>query len=382
MTDPAPINAAAPDPPGVHSGAHIALRLFDVAYAIDLAQAEALWANHAGGSRWRTGLVATLPKALSFEVAPLQFPLGAVEVDIDGTACSCAATATVYDFGVIAFSLRAEVGPVPWSDYARGFHALDAAVGGDVPDAPVWTQLLDRVCSVIGAAFERPARRGVLQEDYLYAVVHALQEPLDAEQIQRRIDIPALLSGEARPLSAGERGELMHRAFSYYADDLVVLTWDRAFVLEPRRDPDVIGIVEVANAQLVQMRWYDELLDDELPIMYDLVEHSRGGLLAPHRAARLARKLYTLVAEVTELTERVDNALQVTEDVYLARVYGSALELFRVPRLGAAVDRKLGIIRDTYTALYDEASSRRTELLEVAIVLLIVFEIVLALVRY
>ena len=137
MTDPAPTYAA---PPGVRSGSHIALRLFDVAYAIDLAQAEALWANHAGGSRWRTGLVATLPKALSFEVAPLQFPLGAVEVDIDGTACSCAATATVYDFGVIAFSLRAEVGPVPWSDYARGFHALDAAVGGDVPDAPVWTQ--------------------------------------------------------------------------------------------------------------------------------------------------------------------------------------------------------------------------------------------------
>jgi len=43
------------------------------------------------------------------------------------------------------------------------------------------------------------------------------------------------------------------------------------------------------------------------------------------------------------------------------------------------VDRKLGIIRDTYTALYDEASSRRTELLEIAIVLLIVIEIVLAL---
>jgi uncharacterized Rmd1/YagE family protein len=45
------------------------------------------------------------------------------------------------------------------------------------------------------------------------------------------------------------------------------------------------------------------------------------------------------------------------------------------------VDRKLAIIRDTYTALYDEASSRRSELLEVLIVLLIVAEIVLALVR-
>jgi len=75
----------------------------------------------------------------------------------------------------------------------------------------------------------------------------------------------------------------------------------------------------------------------------------------------------------------VENSLQVTEDVYLARIYGAALDQFGVPRLSAAVDRKLAIIRDTYGALYEEASSRRAELLELAIVLLIVFEILLAL---
>jgi hypothetical protein len=118
--------------------------------------------------------------------------------------------------------------------------------------------------------------------------------------------------------------------------------------------------------------------------MYDLVEGARGGLslVASRRAARLARRLYGLVAEVTELTEKVENSLQVTEDVYLARIYGAALDLFRVPKLSAAVDRKLAIIRDTYGALYEEASSRRAELLELAIVLLIVFEIVLALAKW
>ena len=49
--------------------------------------------------------------------------------------------------------------------------------------------------------------------------------------------------------------------------------------------------------------------------------------------------------------------------------------------VGAAVDRKLAIIRDTYTALYDEASSRRAEMLEWTIILLIAFEIVLSLLR-
>ncbi|MFW9331552.1 hypothetical protein ACN9OR_12145, partial [Glaesserella parasuis] len=93
--------------------------------------------------------------------------------------------------------------------------------------------------------------------------------------------------------------------------------------------------------QLLEMRYYDELLDAELPRMYDLVEATRRLPLAPRRYAKLARRLYALVAEVTELTEKVDNALQVTEDVYLARVYTAALDLFRVRAVGAAVDRKL-----------------------------------------
>ena len=75
----------------------------------------------------------------------------------------------------------------------------------------------------------------------------------------------------------------------------------------------------------------------------------------------------------------MDNALQVTEDVYLARVYAATIQLLRVPNVSAAVDRKLDIIRQTYTALHCEAAGGRAELLEIAILLLIAFEIVLSL---
>ena len=114
--------------------------------------------------------------------------------------------------------------------------------------------------------------------------------------------------------------------------------------------------------------------------MYDRVAEARSTLrgLRRTRYASLARELHRLVAEVTEITERVDNALKVTEDVYLARLYGTALDLFRVRNWGAAVDRKLAIVRDTYATLYDEAATARAELLEITIVLLIVLEILLA----
>jgi uncharacterized Rmd1/YagE family protein len=81
------------------------------------------------------------------------------------------------------------------------------------------------------------------------------------------------------------------------------------------------------------------------------------------------------------LAERVDNALQVTEDVYLARVYAAAMELFRVPNVTQAVDRKLAIIREIYTALQSDAAGARAELLEMAILILIVIEVVLSLIH-
>jgi hypothetical protein len=268
-----------------------------------------------------------------------------------------------------------------WAIFSQRLNAVDQAVGL-APASALWTELLDRVRQGVGDALIRPIP-STLEEDYLVGVANAFSEKITAEALVARIDLVPLLSGELRPLSQGARQDLLRHRYSYYTDDMVVLTWDRAFIYEPRGDTDVTDVLEVANAQLLEMRYYDELLDAELPRMYDLVEAARRRWALPgaRRFADLARRLYTMVAEVTELTEKVDNALQVTEDVYLARIYAAALELSRVSTVSAAVDRKLSIIRGTYSALYDEASSSRSSLLEIIIVVLIAVEIVLAVIR-
>jgi hypothetical protein len=97
--------------------------------------------------------------------------------------------------------------------------------------------------------------------------------------------------------------------------------------------------------------------------------------------ANLLGSMQGLVAEIIELVERADNALKVTDDVYLARIYSAALELYRAKTWRAGIDRKLTIIRDTYAMLNGEMQARRAELLEIAIIVLIVFEIVLSLIR-
>ncbi len=362
----------------VQSGHVTALRLFDVAYAIDLGRAEALWAalpQHQG-SRSRLG--ATPAKAVSFGVAPLALRLAPFVLELDGRPVTATASVRLYDFGTATFALQVPVEAMGWADFAALANAMDLALGSAAEDTP-WPGLLARLKTDLGAAFDR-AVGAPLQEDYLIATVHGFDTALTANALIERVDLVPLLSGETRPLSEGARQALLRQRFSYFEDDLAIVTWDRAFLYEPRQDTDVADVLEVANAQLLQMRYYDEKLDEELPRMYGTVEAARraSSRWSARRYATLARQLHSMVAEVTEITERVDNALQVTEDVYLARVYAAAMDLFRVPAVSAAVDRKLNIVRDTYTALYSESHGGRAEVLEIAVVLLISFEIVMA----
>ncbi len=66
-----------------------------------------------------------------------------------------------------------------------------------------------------------------------------------------------------------------------------------------------------------------------------------------------------------------------TEDVYYARVYAYALSLFKVHQWGKSIERKINIASRIYDMLYREIANKRTELLEVIIVILIAIEIVL-----
>ena len=375
------MNAPAPSEICVASGAIIAFRLFDVAHEIDLALAETIWARQSRVAS-RSRLSATPAKAMGFGVAPLLLTLDPVPIEVGDRTLQATVSARLFDFGVVSFALRICADDLSWSDFVALLNAVDRSVGPQTA-SPIWQNWLGQLTTMLGAALSRPVA-SAHEEDYIVGFVRDFSQSVSAIELQSRIDLPALLSGEARKLSEGAQADLMRQRFSYYTDDLVVLTWDRAFIYEPRGDSDVMDVIEVANAQLLELRYYDEMLDAELPRMYDLVEMARRTRAAfgARRFANLARRLYTMVAEVTELTEKVDNALQVTEDVYLARIYGAALELFRVRVVELAVGRKLAIMRDTYIALNDEASSRRGELMEFLILVLIAAEVILAFTRH
>jgi len=362
----------------VVDGSATAYRLYDVGYGIQLDHAAEL-----AGADTRGRARPERAEAQTFEIRspPLNVLLGERDVVVNGTTHRATVAAHLFDFGVCALRLTVDAPRgIGWEEFTSFGNAFDT------PDlARIFDQEITTLLARVGLAIERP-RIAPVTEEYVVFRVDRLDAGGDgrpaADLLTDERLVPLLLS-EQRSLSSSARRELLSHRFSYYGDDLAVVTWDNALVVEPQsRDLDVEFVVEFANAQLLELRVYDAELDAQLPTLYDRIAAARRARLRPiRRFSTVISSLQLTIADITEIVERADNAFKVTDDVYLARIYGGALEVFREHAWRSGIDRKLGILRDTYTMLNAEAQATRAELLELAIVILIIVELVLALGR-
>jgi uncharacterized membrane protein YecN with MAPEG domain len=137
-------------------------------------------------------------------------------------------------------------------------------------------------------------------------------------------------------------------------------------------------VIEVAQAQAAQLRHTDSELDRELAEACRDFERHRALLAvwSPHGPAvkRLSRRL----VELTEFTERIENALKVVSDEYLSRVYRKIVQRLGIVVLKERVAHKQRLVSEIYSVLKDEVQMIRSFVLEVMILLLIVTEVVLA----
>jgi hypothetical protein len=364
-------------------------RLYDIGYTIALDHAAELLGASIRGRIRPSRLEA---RAIEVRNPPLLATLNTIDLAVAGSPRRATISAHLFDFGVCSLQVCI---PAPvrlaWSAFTEACAAIESATDlGVVFDREV-RDLVGR----IAPAIERPALAPLAEEYKVYRVdrisfngpstgADAQAASVPVTDVLTDEEIAALLIGERQRLSSAARRELIPHRFSYYEDDLAVMTWESALVVEPRiEDRDVEYILEFANAQLLELRMYDQQLDADLPALYDRVEAARA-----RRSPRLTGRfravlsdLQTRVADVTETVERVENALKVTNDVYLARIYATALELFRAQAWRRGIDRKLAILRETYTMLNSEAQAARAELLEIVIVVLILVELLLGLLR-
>ena len=119
-----------------------------------------------------------------------------------------------------------------------------------------------------------------LQEDYfIFHVREADGAPSANDLLAAQGDhIAQVVRGEMSMLSEGERQEILQSRISYYPNDLAVIGWNAAFIYDTDAGAETaIQLLQYANSQLLEFRYYDELLTKELENVYDFLEVGATG---------------------------------------------------------------------------------------------------------
>jgi hypothetical protein len=360
--------------PRVADGSLLLYRLFDVAEDIDLAGAERLLAGEAA----RLRLKGERSGFLDLPDRPLTVALGARELVLEGgTVLRGTATVRLFSLGVA--SARYEI-PLPPGAGPAELAALVRAASDSAALEKAARAEVVALCARLGPALVHPWSSPLFET---YSIVFARRfagggSPDDAAGP----DLARVLLGEPPSvyLSPRTAEEVTRHRFSYGVDDLCVIDWDAALVVEPTGDRSVADVLELASAQLLELRFYDDLFEKEMVGVAELLGRPRAASawLFVGKYGRVTRRIQHRVVDSVEFIARVENAVRVVGDLHLARIHRAAAERFRIPESIAEVLRRQEVAARVATLLHSEANSTLGHVLEATIILLIVFEIVVA----
>jgi len=359
-------------PPDVESGFLRAYFVFDVATQIDLPKLSASSTKDFRQDQIKFNTF-TAPSYIQFAVAPLVAELPPVDVD----ERQAQVRLKIFDYGTISIRFS-----VPFSGSWQNFATLarDFRTSKNLADEA--HQVLQSVLKEVEHVFSKP--HDALVEDYFVAEVNKFVAPVTATQLVEnfKASMASLVAGEVMPLSPVEQDEAMRIKFSYFESELVVVTWDLAFIFDSAEGADTAeSIIEFANTQLVELRLYDSLLDKHLDEIYKWKgERQHAHWLSGKRIAeRQAEKLRYLLVDVQELSDRAENALKMIGDAYYARMYRGVAARFALNDWQKQIESKLDSVGTVYRFATDQAQHARSEFLEIIVIILIGMEIVIGL---
>ena len=294
-------------------------------------------------------------------------PLGELEVET---------TIKILPVGAISISVRVPF-VVDRLEQLVEFHDLQFADGSLNAEARA---LAEQVRAGLGGHILRPLDQLADEEAYTVFCLHAPLPasggtPLRAElwlEHHRRAVASILTQESGINLSRQEAIESTSRSLSYYEDDLVVIDWDAALLIDQPKDLDeTLHILELANVQLAELEAYDRVLDSALDRSYrDL------GSTPMRRRSEVLRELRELRIDMARFNDELSNITKFFGDWHLARVYEAVAARFHLADWHRAVDDKLKTLDELHQMLKADQANRWMMILEATIVLLFIIDLV------
>ncbi len=140
---------------------------------------------------------------------------------------------------------------------------------------------------------------------------------------------------------------------------------------------DILDVLELARAELLEFRTYDSYLDRRLEGSFRSLDRlwAAGGLFRSARAA--LRELAQVRVEVARLTDPLHGTGKAFGDRFTERLHAKLHERMRIGAWESAVAHKTEVLEDMFHLAQEETNHRRGILLELMIVVLFILDLVL-----
>lgn len=355
----------------VKKGKILVYRVFDVGSEINLEKVEAILSDKKPKERFK--LDRKNHKSLIISSAPLSVNLGSCDIKLANQMISAEIVAKVWHFGTVSLCFH-----LPIIEGTSWEQLIGMASWIEKDEA------LEDFAKTKASEFQQEISSAIPQlsrwhtnEDY---VTYFIQELSGFEgpviSLIDKLDIPSLILAESKEhLSEAMKKNILENRFQYSRDDLVVVDWNSAFVIEPSGSMDVPLVIEFALNQLLEMRFYDDLLDQKLNTLYNDVVGRKKGLFST-RYAELAEVAGQIYLEISEIVENVENAFKTVGDFYLATIFRATSKRFRFDDWQKSINDKLGNLAEVSKLLHSEVNESRNQTMEFIIIILIAIEVI------
>jgi len=358
-------------PPPVRIDGHaLAFFAFDIGFQVDLDAAEPL----VRAATRRRVVRARRPAPVWFDYSPppLRLVVDGEPVTVGDAPTERAVEVLVYDFGAALLTYQ-----LPLPEVLSGLPALSTALYEHAELEADARRRIAQVLEAIRPAVERP-RLADASEDYAVFAITAWDGGTPSELANaHRAVIAQAIEAERVQLSGEQIRRSTEATMSYGEMDLAIVDWNAAVLFDAEPD-DVISVLQHANVELLELR----VLDQELDAILDhadetLASLTKSRLWPAFASGGMLRRFASVQTDTAVMFEGVNNAIKLLGNQYLAQIYRSAAARLDLSAWQASVQRKLDATESLYQKMSDSTATKRLEVLEWVIIVLIAVSIVL-----
>ncbi|MFH1729756.1 MAG: hypothetical protein ABIA04_15195 [Pseudomonadota bacterium] len=287
----------------------------------------------------------------------------------------------IFPIGVVSLSICVEFNGISF-EKLNEYHELKIIDNGEEKELQTFFRKhFDDVMQKIKFALTEIYEIDVAPEIYTVFCVHNTDGiSVDDLLSTHRKKLAGLITNDKTYKNLGEKqvDDILNWWFSYDKNDLTVLDWDAAFIVDSKKDFDaMLFVFEISNIMLLELKTYDIYLNKILEKAYRDIDKFYGKKLKFSIPSITLKEIIKTRMDFLKMTDQLTNTTKFLGEWFFAKVYNACTDKFHLNDWEKSINKKLATLNELYTVLSDSMRNRAALVLESSIVLLFIVDVII-----